>query len=318
MFELGSNLGGLRLAVCQECNLQRYSLEFFFEVSYLPMQVITYPQEMQKQALDWRAQGDTIVLVPTMGYFHPGHLSLMEYGRLRGNRLVVSIFVNPTQFGPQEDLERYPRNFEGDCDLARKVGVDLVFAPDAVQMYPAGFQTFVSVEKVTQGLCGASRPTHFRGVATVVLKLFNLVQPHVAVFGEKDYQQLVTLQRLVTDLNLPVEVAGRPLVREPDGLALSSRNVYLNPKERHSALRLSQALFKARDLVANGERTRQNIFAQIKPMFSSDPPIRLDYLVLVDNRNLEEIAEIQGQARLAVAAWVGPTRLIDNILLEVA
>jgi pantoate--beta-alanine ligase len=241
----------------------------------------------------------------------------MEYGRTRGDHLVVSIFVNPTQFGPQEDLDCYPRDFERDCDLARDVGVELIFAPDAVQMYPARYQTFVTVEKVTQGLCGASRPTHFRGVATVVLKLFNLLQPHVAVFGEKDYQQLITLQRLAADLNLPVEVVGRPLVREPDGLALSSRNVYLSPEERHSALKLSQALFKARELVDNGESFRQNLFTVLKPMFFSDPPITLDYLVLVDNQTLEEITEIHEQARLAVAAWVGHTRLIDNILLEV-
>lgn len=282
------------------------------------MQVINDLQDMHQQAREWRARGDHIILVPTMGYFHQGHLSLMEYGRTRGNHLVVSIFVNPTQFGPQEDLEQYPRNFERDCGLAREVGVDLVFAPDPVQMYPAGYQTFVTVAKVTQGLCGASRPVHFRGVATVVLKLFNLVQPQVAVFGEKDYQQLITLQRLVIDLNLSVEVVGRPLVREPDGLALSSRNVYLSPEERRSALKLSKALFKARDLVAGGERARQNLFALIKPMLSSDPAIVLDYLVLVDNHTLEEITEIQGQARLAVAAWVGRTRLIDNILVEEA
>lgn len=281
------------------------------------MQVINDLQEMQNLAMGWRVRGDRIVLVPTMGFFHQGHLSLMEYGRTRGEHLVVSIFVNPTQFGPQEDLERYPRDFERDCSLARDVGVNLIFAPEAVQMYPAGYQTFVTVTEVTRGLCGASRPTHFQGVATVVLKLFNLVQPQVAVFGEKDYQQLVTLQRLAADLNLLVEVVGRPLVREPDGLALSSRNVYLSPEERRSALKLSQALFKARELVGNGELTRQNLFGVLKPLFASDPAITLDYLVLVDNQTLEEITEIDGQARLAVAARVGRTRLIDNILLEV-
>jgi pantoate--beta-alanine ligase len=185
-------------------------------------------------------------------------------------------------------------------------------------MYPEGFQTVVTVTKVTQGLCGASRPTHFQGVATVVLKLLHLVQPQVAVFGEKDYQQLITLQRLVADLNLPVEVVGRPLVREGDGLALSSRNSYLSPEERRSALRLSQAMFKARELVLQGERSRESLFNVLKPMFDSDPPISLDYLVLVDNQTLGEITEIRQQARLAVAAWVGRTRLIDNILLEVA
>jgi pantoate--beta-alanine ligase len=281
------------------------------------MQVIKDLQEMQNLAQEWHARRERIVLVPTMGYFHQGHLSLMEYGRTRGDHLVVSIFVNPTQFSPQEDLDRYPRDFERDCDLARGVGVDLIFAPEAVRMYPAGYQTFVTVTDVTKGLCGASRPTHFQGVATVVLKLFNLIQPDVAVFGEKDYQQLVTVQRLVTDLNLPVEIVGRPLVRESDGLALSSRNVYLNPDERRSALKLSQALFKARELTAKGERSRQNLFAILEPMFSNDAKIALDYLVLVDEQTLEEIAEIKDRARLAVAAWLGRTRLIDNILLVV-
>jgi pantoate--beta-alanine ligase len=281
------------------------------------MRVITDLQEMQDQALSWRARGERIVLVPTMGYFHQGHLSLMEYGRSRGDYLVVSIFVNPTQFGPQEDLDCYPRDFERDCALARDVGVDTIFAPAALQMYPEGFQTVVTVTKVTQGLCGASRPTHFQGVATVVLKLFNLIQPQVAVFGEKDYQQLITLQRLVADLNLPVEVVGRPLVRESDGLALSSRNSYLSPDERRTALRLSQAMFKARELVLQGERSRENLFNVLIPLLTGNPAISLDYLALVDKRTLEEITAIQGQARLAVAARVGATRLIDNILLEV-
>jgi pantoate--beta-alanine ligase len=230
---------------------------------------------------------------------------------------VVSIFVNPTQFGPEEDLDRYPRDFERDCDLARKVEVDLIFAPEPKQMYPAGYQTFVTVEKVTQGLCGASRPTHFRGVATVVLKLFHLVQPQVAVFGEKDYQQVVTLKRLTADLNLPVEVVGRPLVREVDGLAMSSRNVYLSPEERRAALTISRVLFKAQELAARGERSRQNIITILEALFSGDPAITVDYLVLVDNETLEEIAEIHRPARLAIAAWVGRTRLIDNILIEV-
>lgn len=282
------------------------------------MQVIKDLQEMQNLALEWQARGDRIVLVPTMGFFHQGHLSLMEYGRTRGDHLVVSIFVNPTQFGPKEDLDRYPSDLARDCDLAREVGVDLIFAPTADQMYPAGYQTFVTVTEVTKGLCGTSRPGHFQGVATVVLKLFNLVRPQVAVFGEKDYQQLVTLQRLVIDLNLPVEVVGRPLVREVDGLALSSRNVFLSPAQRRSALKLSQAMFTARELTAKGERSRQNLLAVLQPIFSGDSTITVDYLTLVDDQTLEEIAEINGRARLAVAARVGPTRLIDNILLEVS
>jgi pantoate--beta-alanine ligase len=281
------------------------------------MQVISDLEEMQNLALEWQARGDSIALVPTMGFFHQGHLSLMNYARTRGDHLVVSIFVNPTQFGPQEDLSRYPRNFTRDCDLAREVGVDLIFAPAADQMYPVGYQTFVTVTEVTKGLCGASRPGHFQGVATVVLKLFNLVRPQVAIFGEKDYQQLVTLQRLVIDLNLPVEVVGRPLVREADGLALSSRNVYLSPEERQRALKLSRAMFMAREMTEKGERSRQNILAALQPIFVGDSTITIEYLVLVDNQTLAEITHINNRARLAVAARVGSTRLIDNILLEV-
>ena len=272
---------------------------------------------MQQLSQDWRQRGDRLVLVPTMGYFHAGHLSLMEYGRTQGDRLVVSIFVNPTQFGPQEDLARYPRDLARDCEMAAGVGVDLIFAPTAAEMYPAGYQTFVEVTEVTRGLCGTSRPTHFRGVATVVLKLFNLVQPHLAVFGEKDYQQLITIKRLVADLNVPVTVVGRPLVREADGLALSSRNVYLTPAERRAALKLSQALFQARELAARGERSRPHLFAAIEPLLQSEPLISLDYLALVDVDTLAEVSVISHQARLAVAAYVGQTRLIDNILLEV-
>lgn len=281
------------------------------------MQIISDPVVMQELANAWRAQGGRIVLVPTMGYFHAGHLSLMEYGRTQGDHLVVSIFVNPTQFAPQEDLARYPRDLARDCDLAAKVGVDLIFIPTVEQMYPPGYQTFVEVTEVTRGLCGASRPTHFRGVATVVLKLFNLVQPHLAIFGEKDYQQLITIQRLVADLNVPVAVVGRPLVREADGLALSSRNVFLQKEERQAALKLSQALFLARDLAAQGESSRDKLFAAIKPVLADDPLLTLDYLALLDTTTLAEIPVITHQARLAVAAWVGQTRLIDNILLEV-
>jgi pantoate--beta-alanine ligase len=281
------------------------------------MQIITAPQEMQATASAWRKQGLSIAFVPTMGYFHAGHLSLMEYGRSRGDRLVVSIFVNPTQFCPHEDLARYPRDLERDCQLAAGVGVDLIFAPAAGQMYPPGYQTYVEVTEVTKGLCGAFRPGHFRGVATVVLKLFNLVQPHVAIFGEKDYQQLVAIQRLVLDLNLPIEVVGRPLVREEDGLAMSSRNVYLRPEERQTALKLSQALFQARELAARGVRTKEEIFTAIRPLLANDPLLRLDYLALLDPHTLAEIPLISRHARLAVAAWVGQTRLIDNILLEV-
>lgn len=281
------------------------------------MEIIQEPERMQETARHWRSQGLKIAFVPTMGYFHQGHLSLMEYGRRQGDRLVVSIFVNPTQFGPQEDLDRYPRDLERDCHLAAEIGVDVVFTPTPEQMYPAGYQTYVTVEEVSQGLCGAFRPNHFRGVATVVLKLFNLVQPHLAIFGEKDYQQLVVIKRMVQDLNLPVEVVGRPLVREADGLAMSSRNVYLNPAERQAAVNISQALFRARELVAAGERSVKRLREALAPFFATHPPLSLDYLTVVDPETLAELQEISGPARLAVAARIGQTRLIDNILLEV-
>lgn len=281
------------------------------------MELIREPAQMQQMALTWRAQGRRLVLVPTMGYFHEGHLSLMRYGRQVGEKLVVSLFVNPTQFGPQEDLARYPRDLDRDCRLAESVGVDLIFAPTPEQMYPAGYQTYVTVAEISQGLCGAFRPNHFRGVATVVLKLFNLIQPHVAIFGEKDYQQLMVIKRLVADLNLPVEVVGRPLVREADGLALSSRNVYLSPAERRSALQLSRALFKAQELVAAGERSAARLKTALAPLFDCDPPLYLEYLAVVDPETLAEVTEITAPVRLAVAARVGQTRLIDNILLEV-
>lgn len=272
---------------------------------------------MQAVSLAWRKQGQTLAFVPTMGYFHEGHLSLMHFGREKGNRLVVSLFVNPTQFGPAEDLDRYPRDLERDATLAREVGVDVLYTPTTADMYPQGYQTYVTVEGLSQGLCGASRPGHFRGVATVVLKLFHQVLPHLAIFGEKDYQQLAIIKRMVADLNVPVEVVGRPIVRETDGLALSSRNTYLSPKERQSALCLFQALTTARNLAASGENRAPNILSQVTQRITSTPDTRLDYAVLVDPDTLHEVDNIQGSARLAVAAWVGGTRLIDNMLLEV-
>lgn len=279
------------------------------------MEIVNDPRDMQARSLDWRHKGQQIALVPTMGYFHEGHLSLMRYGRERGDRLVVSLFVNPTQFGPSEDLDRYPRNLEGDAARAHEVGVDVLYTPAAAAMYPEGYQTYVTVENLAKPLCGASRPGHFRGVATVVLKLFNQVQPHLAIFGEKDYQQLAVIKRLVADLNAPVEVVGRPIVREEDGLALSSRNTYLSPEERRSALCLSRALTAARRLVSARKNQREEILAVVRQIISQEPHTRVDYLALVDPDTLEEVATVTGSARLALAVWVGNTRLIDNALL---
>lgn len=271
---------------------------------------------MQSLAAQWRGLAVKIVLVPTMGYFHRGHLSLMEYGRTMGNRLVVSLFVNPAQFGPNEDLDRYPRDLERDAALAREAGVDVLYTPTPAAMYPPGYQTYVTVEQLSQGLCGASRPGHFRGVATVVLKLFNQVQPHTAVFGEKDFQQLAVIKRMAADLDLMVEVVGRPIVREPDGLAMSSRNTYLNKDERAAALCLYRSLIAARELVASGARSRDNILEAVRQIIISTPHTRIDYLALVDPATLREVETINEEARLLMAVWVGNTRLLDNTLLS--
>jgi pantoate--beta-alanine ligase len=279
------------------------------------MEIIGDPREMQARALGWRTQGAKIILVPTMGFFHQGHLSLMEYGRTLGDRLVVSLFVNPTQFGPQEDFDRYPRDPERDAALARQVGVDVLYTPEVAAMYPAGYQTYVEVEGLTQGLCGASRPGHFKGVATVVLKLFHQVQPHVAIFGEKDYQQLAVIRRLAADLDLPLEIVGCPIVREPDGLAMSSRNTYLGPEEREAALGLYRGIQAARELVATGENSREKILAAVRQLITQNPLSSIDYLALVDPETLTEVEALRGSARLALAIWVGKTRLIDNALL---
>ena len=281
------------------------------------MEIVSDPRDMQAVSLAWRKLDQQIAFVPTMGYFHEGHLSLMRYGRERGDRLVVSLFVNPTQFGPSEDLDRYPRDLERDTALAREVGVDVLYTPADADMYPEGYQTYVTVEGLSQGLCGASRPGHFQGVATVVLKLFNQVLPHLAVFGEKDYQQLVVIKRMVADLDVPVQVEGRPIVRETDGLALSSRNTYLSREDRQSALCLFQALTRAQNMAASGENQADNILSSLKQTITSTPGTRLDYAVLVDPDSLQSVDTIRGSARLAVAAWVGDTRLIDNMLLEV-
>ena len=280
------------------------------------MEIISDPQDMHTRAQQWRGQGLKVVLVPTMGFFHPGHLSLMEYAKTIGERLVVSLFVNPAQFGPQEDLSRYPRDLDRDLRLAREAGVHCLYTPEAGAMYPPGYQTYVAVESLSQGLCGASRPGHFRGVATVVLKLLNRVAPQVAVFGEKDYQQLMVVKRMVADLDVPTEIVGRPIVREPDGLAMSSRNTYLNPAERAAALCLYRALLAARELVASGVRRRENILEAVRQIINAAPGADLDYAALVDPETLKDVEAIEGEARLLLAVWINKTRLIDNTLLS--
>jgi pantoate--beta-alanine ligase len=279
------------------------------------MEIIRDPQEMHGRTRQWRDLGLKVVLVPTMGFFHQGHLSLMEYGRSIGDRLVVSLFVNPTQFGPQEDLARYPRDLDRDVRLAREAGVDCLYTPEAGAMYPPGYETYVEVEGLSGVLCGASRPGHFRGVATVVLKLLHQVEPQVAVFGEKDYQQLVVMKRMVADLEVPTEIVGRPIVREPDGLAMSSRNTYLNPEERAAALCLYRGIQATEKLAAAGENSRDRIVAEVREIITRTPYSRIDYVELVDPETLQTVEAIRGEARLVLAVWINNTRLIDNTLL---
>lgn len=277
-----------------------------------PMKIIDTVREMQSYAESLRNSGQRIAFVPTMGYFHEGHLNLMREGRKRGDKLVISIYVNPTQFGPAEDLEKYPRNFDRDSQLAREVGVDVIFFPSNAEMYPEHYQTYVTVEEVTKNLCGMSRPGHFRGVATVCAKLFNMVKPHLAVFGKKDFQQLATIKRMVADLNMDLEIVGLPTTREKDGLAMSSRNVYLSPEQRESALCLSRSLRQAQKQYEQGERDARGILESIQTYIESVPFTRIDYVKICDTTTLRDVNSLEKESVLALAVFVGATRLIDN------
>jgi pantoate--beta-alanine ligase len=276
------------------------------------MQIITDINDMQQRCLAARENGRRIAFVPTMGYLHEGHASLLREGRRRGDLLVLSIFVNPTQFGVGEDFASYPRDLSSDAELARSAGVDLLFAPEARAMYPAGYATYVDVEGLTDTLCGRSRPGHFRGVTTVVCKLFTIVQPHLAFFGRKDFQQLTVIARMTADLNLPVEIIGMPIVREADGLAMSSRNVYLSDEERRQALVLSQAIAEARRMVVAGVTDGGQILATLAGMIAAQPDARIDYLRICHQGTLREQERVDGDSVLLLAVHVGKTRLIDN------
>ncbi|MBI9082229.1 MAG: pantoate--beta-alanine ligase [Desulfobacterales bacterium] len=280
------------------------------------METITTASAMQAQAQTLRNQGKRIVLVPTMGFLHEGHLSLMRLGLAHADALVVSIFVNPTQFGPGEDLEAYPRDFDRDLALCRDEGAAVVFAPQPEEIYPAGFQTHVDLESLPKHLCGKSRPVHFRGVATVVTKLFNIVSPHMAVFGEKDFQQLTVIRRMVRDLNLPVGILGGPTFREADGLAMSSRNAYLTPAQRPAALSLIQSLHLAREMAANGETDARRIVEAATGMINAHPEARIDYVAVCNPQTLEDLTRLDGPARMFLAVRVGRARLIDNMAIN--
>ncbi|MBI1900796.1 MAG: pantoate--beta-alanine ligase [Planctomycetia bacterium] len=282
--------------------------------------VVTRSAELRDWVRVARTHDRTIGLVPTMGALHAGHLSLVEASLRECGATVVSIFVNPTQFGPSEDFQRYPRDLEG--DLAKLAGtgkegkaVDLVFVPTVEEMYPEGCTTTVDVGAPAEVLEGAFRPGHFRGVATVVLKLFNQVLPDVAYFGHKDYQQTVVVRRMVEDLCVPVEIRVCPTVREPDGLALSSRNKYLSAEERRQALAISRALRAAADVAAGGERRAEKVLSAMRGVLEAEPGVRVQYAVLVDPLTLRDMTEIRGRALAAIATYVGKTRLIDNIML---
>lgn len=279
------------------------------------MQIITDVQEMQARCLAAREAGKRIAFVPTMGFLHNGHRSLLDEGRKRGDLLVLSIFVNPTQFGQGEDFASYPRDLTRDAALAEEAGVDWIFAPEARQMYPRGYATYVDVEGLTDTLCGRSRPGHFRGVTTVVSKLFLIVQPHVALFGRKDFQQLAVIKRMTADLNLPVEIVGMPIVREGDGLAMSSRNIYLSPAQRTQALCLVDALRLAGGLARGGERAAERLIAAARERIEREPEAQVDYIQICHQLTLEDQSTVDGDSVLLLAVKVGNTRLIDNAYL---
>lgn len=279
------------------------------------MKIINSIMHMQALAIAPERGERRIAFVPTMGYLHEGHASLLREGRKRGDVLVLSIFVNPIQFGVNEGLDRYPRDLERDCQIAEACGVDIVFIPTAAEMYPQGFQTGVTVRDISLPLCGANRPGHFDGVATVVTKLFNIVRPDVALFGCKDYQQLAVIRRMTADLNMPVEIVGMPIVREEDGLAMSSRNAYLSPSERQSALCLSHAVKRARELFSAGERSVAVLAKETRAVIEREAAASIDYVEFRDGDMLQEQEIADSRTLLALAVKIGQTRLIDNTVL---
>lgn len=280
------------------------------------MEILRTVAELRAWSRANRKQGRTIGLVPTMGALHAGHASLMRAARGRCDAVAVTVFVNPTQFGPNEDFARYPRTFDADCALAESMGADVVFAPAVDELYPDGAETFVEVERLSDRLDGASRPGHFRGVATVVTKLFVAAEADLAFFGQKDAAQVAVLRRMTTDLRLATEIVVCPIVREPDGLALSSRNVYLIAEQRKQALVLNRSLHVVEALVAQGERSAQALIAAAAKVFANEPVVRVDYIALVNWATLEPVDQAAPGTLFSVAAWVGETRLIDNTILR--
>ena len=280
------------------------------------MTIVKTIEEVRAQVKAWRAQGLTVGLVPTMGYLHEGHRSLIARSVAANDRTVVSDFVNPLQFGPTEDLATYPRDIDRDAALCESTGADLIFHPEADEMYAPDFCTYVDMDHLTKGLCGKTRPIHFRGVCTVVSKLFHIVQPDRAYFGQKDAQQLAVIRRMVRDLNMPLEIIGCPIIREEDGLAKSSRNTYLSAEERQAALCLSRGLNKGKAAVEAGETDAAKVRQIITEEIEAEPMSRIDYVEIVDWNNLEPVDSTEGSILAAVAVYIGKTRLIDNFIIE--
>jgi len=264
-----------------------------------------------------RKQGKTIGFVPTMGYLHEGHLSLMRESLKKADYTVVSIFVNPTQFGPEEDFNRYPRDLSRDAQILEKEGVNILFVPQTIEMYPEGYKTFVEVKDLQNLLCGESRPGHFRGVCTVILKLFNIIQPNMCFFGQKDAQQAVIIKKMVHDLNLDISIEVLPIIREHDGLAMSSRNSYLNPEQRKATLILYKSLKEAEKMIVKGERSAGNIIERMCKIINSEPKARINYVEIVDLENLNPVIEIKNEVLIALAVFIGSVRLIDNIIVNI-
>lgn len=279
------------------------------------MQVVKTVKEVRDIVAQWRKEGLTVGLVPTMGFLHEGHQSLIEKSVSQNDRTVVSVFVNPIQFGPTEDLEAYPRDLEHDKALVEKAGGNLIFNPEPEEMYPGHFTSFIDTTETTELLCGASRPIHFRGVCTVVGKLFNIVTPDRAYFGQKDAQQLATVKRFVRDLNFGLEIVPCPIIREDDGLAKSSRNTYLNAEERQAALILSKSLKLGKEAIDNGEKDAQVVKDIIRKNIETEPLARIDYVEVVDFENIQRVDTIAGETLVAIAVYIGKTRLIDNFIV---
>jgi pantoate--beta-alanine ligase len=280
------------------------------------MKIYRSIRSLAKRLQEIKRHGYKIGFVPTMGFFHEGHMSLIRRAREDTDCVIVSIFVNPIQFGPKEDFKKYPRDLKMDYSLCKKEGVDIVFVPKTKEMYPENYATYVNVEGVTDTLCGSSRPGHFCGVATVVAKLFNITMPDIAYFGQKDSQQAVVIKKMVKDLNMSVKIKVMPIVREKDGLAMSSRNVYLNREEHVQAQALYESLKLAKELVKNGEMDSWKIIHKMKQVINKQADARIDYIKIVDTRDLKDIKKVSGEALIAIAVWIGKTRLIDNIVIK--